>query len=194
MLPCISSPHDGRSVPLQDGLPDGKSFYFRINGIPIFIKGANMIPLDVFSDRVSDGRIHQVSPRQVSLPTLRSRCYAMSKAIPTQSAPSFHPCSWLLASYTFGASCAPQLLADAREASMNMVRVWGGGLYQPDYFYDVCDEMGMVSSQVEECRQALCRRMTLLCPGTKFSTTRFPAHRVDGVAGIHVCMLHVPSR
>jgi len=32
----------------------GKSFFFRINGLPVFMKGSNWIPADVFPERVSD--------------------------------------------------------------------------------------------------------------------------------------------
>ncbi len=36
------------------------------------------------------------------------------------------------------------LLRDCREANMNMLRVWGGGIYEAPDFYDLCDELGIV--------------------------------------------------
>jgi beta-mannosidase len=71
----------------------GESFYFEINGVPIYAKGANWIPADTFNDRVDSARL-----------------------------------DWLLQS--------------AVDANMNMVRVWGGGFYQPDEFYELCDAKG----------------------------------------------------
>lgn len=37
-----------------------------------------------------------------------------------------------------------RLLGDAVEANMNMIRLWGGGQYEKDVFYDICDELGIM--------------------------------------------------
>jgi beta-mannosidase len=73
----------------------GKSFFVRVNGAPVFMKGANWIPADSFNARVTPER------------------------------------------YRF-------LLQSAVTAHMNMVRVWGGGIYEDDQFYDLCDELGIL--------------------------------------------------
>ncbi|WP_303831730.1 beta-mannosidase [Asticcacaulis taihuensis] len=74
---------------------DGSSFYVELNGVPVFMKGANYIPNDSFLPRVT----HEVYDRVV------------------QSAVDTH---------------------------MNMLRVWGGGTYEEDYFYDLCDHNGIL--------------------------------------------------
>ncbi|KAM7112441.1 beta-mannosidase isoform 2-T2 [Ciconia maguari] len=87
-----------RTVELvQEPIPGspGLSFYFRINGRPIFIKGSNWIPADSFQDRVT------------------------------------YDILWLL-------------LKSAADANMNALRVWGGGVYEQDDFYDICDELGIM--------------------------------------------------
>jgi beta-mannosidase len=73
----------------------GTSFYFKVNGIPTFMKGANYIPQDLFLPRVKDSNYHHI-------------------------------------------------LNSAKEANMNMIRVWGGGFYENKEFYDLCDEMGLL--------------------------------------------------
>lgn len=73
----------------------GKSFYFKVNGVPVFMKGANHIPNDIFLTRVSP----EIYEREIQ---------------------------------------------DAAESSMNMLRVWGGGIYEDDVFYDLCDKYGIL--------------------------------------------------
>ena len=73
----------------------GKSFAFYVNGVPVFAKGADVIPFDSFPNRVT---------------------------------PASHQ----------------QILESARDAHMNMVREWGGGYYESDDFYEICDELGIM--------------------------------------------------
>jgi beta-mannosidase len=82
---------------VQDPDPDGqgRSFYFEVNGRPVFAKGANYIPNDIFLNRVSPEK------------------------------------------YEF-------IIKSAAEANMNMLRVWGGGIYEEDLFYDLCDQYGIM--------------------------------------------------
>lgn len=37
-----------------------------------------------------------------------------------------------------------KLLSDCAKSNYNTIRVWGGGYYPPDFFYDICDELGLV--------------------------------------------------
>ncbi|MBL0057042.1 MAG: glycoside hydrolase family 2 protein [Chitinophagaceae bacterium] len=73
----------------------GISFYFEQNGKPIYAKGANWIPADIFLPRVNKNEYRR-------------------------------------------------LLQSAKDANMNMLRVWGGGVYEDDAFYDLCDELGIM--------------------------------------------------
>ena len=37
-----------------------------------------------------------------------------------------------------------RILQSARDANMNMIRHWGGGYYETDEFYSICDELGIM--------------------------------------------------
>jgi beta-mannosidase len=46
------------------------------------------------------------------------------------------------------ARCSPQkteiLIKDCVDANFNCIRVWGGGIYPYDYFFDLCDKYGLI--------------------------------------------------
>ena len=73
----------------------GNNFFFKVNGIPTFMKGVNYIPQDVFLPRVKDSDYQKI-------------------------------------------------LSAAVDANMNMIRVWGGGVYEDDIFYELCDKYGLL--------------------------------------------------
>jgi len=85
-----------RTVELvQEKDEKGKSFYFKVNGNPLYIKGTNWIPGDSFSPRMTKEKYHK-------------------------------------------------LIKDTKDANMNMIRIWGGGIYEDDEFYKACDENGIL--------------------------------------------------
>jgi beta-mannosidase len=81
-----------------DRSPDdegGNLFRFVLNGVPIFARGANWIPLSLL--------IGSVTPE-----TCRD------------------------------------FVATARRGEMNMLRIWGGGHYEQEAFWEACDELGVL--------------------------------------------------
>ncbi|MCQ2300390.1 MAG: hypothetical protein MJZ81_09735 [Bacteroidales bacterium] len=75
----------------------GREFTFVANGKPVFVKGANWIPVHSF-------------------PILDDAQRARYRS----------------------------LLCSAKDANFNMIRVWGGGIYEHDYFFDLCDSLGLM--------------------------------------------------
>lgn len=73
----------------------GESFSFEVNGVPVFMKGADWIPADSFPTRMTEARYDN-------------------------------------------------LLQSAVDSHQNMLRVWGGGYYEEDTFYDLCDRYGIL--------------------------------------------------
>lgn len=73
----------------------GESFYFKVNNVPVYAKGANYIPQHSFQNQVDEKHYKK-------------------------------------------------LLSDVVKSNMNMLRVWGGGIYENDIFYDLCDEKGIL--------------------------------------------------
>ena len=73
----------------------GSEFKFIVNGVPVFMKGANYIPPESFITRMTDERYRE-------------------------------------------------LIQDCKDANMNMLRIWGGGQYENDFFYRCCDEAGIL--------------------------------------------------
>jgi beta-mannosidase len=85
-----------RSIELRRQLDQwGRSFELVVNGIPVFAKGADVIPFDSFPNRVTTANYRRI-------------------------------------------------LESARDANMNMIRHWGGGYYETDEFYSICDELGIM--------------------------------------------------
>ncbi|MBN2778663.1 MAG: hypothetical protein JXR36_13540 [Bacteroidales bacterium] len=74
---------------------NGQQFYFILNGVPVFARGANWVPAEYFSGSNS-------KQRYLDLLTL------------------------------------------AKEANFNMLRMWGGGIYENDEFYNICDSLGIM--------------------------------------------------
>ncbi|WP_296378636.1 glycoside hydrolase family 2 protein [Winogradskyella sp.] len=96
ILDSVSTKYGIRDIELvteKDSI--GESFYFKVNGKPVYAKGANYIPQNSFQDKVTNTHYEK-------------------------------------------------LLDDVVDANMNMLRVWGGGIYENDMFYDLCDEKGIL--------------------------------------------------
>jgi len=55
--------------------------------------------------------------------------------------------NWIPADALFSLTSAEKtedLLQSAVDANMNMIRIWGGGFYEDEHFYDTCDRLGLM--------------------------------------------------
>ncbi|MFP4052358.1 MAG: glycoside hydrolase family 2 protein [Phycisphaerae bacterium] len=56
--------------------------------------------------------------------------------------------NWIPGDCFLDRACTPEryraAIGRAVDANMNMLRVWGGGIYETDAFYDICDELGVL--------------------------------------------------
>ena len=94
----ISISVDGQKLEKKIGLRTvevGENLAFKVNGKPVFAKGANWIPC-------------------ATDPALETRERYLD------------------------------LLTSARDANMNMIRLWGGGKFEKDAFYEICDSLGLL--------------------------------------------------
>lgn len=74
---------------------NGQSYYFEVNGMPFFAKGANYIPGEILTSQ-QDKDYYE------------------------------------------------RLFENITSSNMNMIRVWGGGIYENDEFYRLADEKGIL--------------------------------------------------
>jgi beta-mannosidase len=101
---------------------------------------------------ISDGKVVHTETRQIGLRTLKleqkkdkhgkSFTFVVNGVrifckganwIPADSFPSRLACEWY-----------EDLIASAAKAHMNMLRIWGGGFYEHECFYDLCDKYGIL--------------------------------------------------
>ena len=73
----------------------GRAFYFKVNGVPMYAKGANYVPEEMIE-------------------------------------------TWIKPENTL------RVLQSAKETHFNMLRVWGGGIYPSDDFFNICDSLGIL--------------------------------------------------
>ncbi len=74
------------------------------------------------------------------------------------------------------------LLSSCQETHMNMLRVWAGGVYEPDCFYDLCDELGIM----------LWHDFMFAC-GPYFATTSYLENVSDEIANVVRRLRHHPA-
>lgn len=65
-----------------------------------------------------------------------------------------------------------------RDGNQNMVRVWGGGVYEPDVFYDICDGLShfCIVSNNAQVHDRLTELGLLVWQDFQFACGVYPAH------------------
>ena len=106
----------------------------------------------VLAELVCEGETVDTWQRRIGLRTMTMRREK------DQWGESFETCVNGVSIFAMGADYIPEdnilrrvtpertrrLLADAADAHHNAIRVWGGGYYPDDWFFDACDELGLV--------------------------------------------------
>ena len=108
----------------------------------------------VIAQRISDGAVLAQDQRRVGLRTLR----LLHDEVAGEAGLSFHFEVNGQEFFAGGANWIPddnlleritparyrERVRQAAEANMNMLRVWGGGIYEQEAFYEACDELGLL--------------------------------------------------
>lgn len=87
--------------------------------------GLRDITLDTSADDIGARFAFDVNGREIFM---RGANWIPADALPERCTPS----------------AVRDLLQSVLDANMNMIRIWGGGQYEPDWFYDMCSEMGIL--------------------------------------------------
>ena len=72
----------------------------------------------------------------------------------------------------------------AKEAGFSLLRVWGGGIYEKELFYDLCDELGIL---VWQDFMFSCSAVPAMFPEVRESFLREAAYQIRRLRG-HACM------
>jgi beta-mannosidase len=95
-------------------------------------------------DLIADGQHRCIGLRTIQLDRHKDK-WGESFQFVVNGMPVFAKgANWIPAHCFVTASRYDDLLTSAVEANMNMLRVWGGGIYESDEFYNLCDEKGLL--------------------------------------------------
>jgi len=121
---------------------DGETRHYRI--------GLREVVLDTSADAVGNRFAFRVNGREIFM---RGANWIPADALPERGTPEV----------------VRDLLTSAVEANMNMLRIWGGGQYEAGWFYDLCDELGI-----------------LIWQDFMFACNAYPAHQRDFLTSVRL--------